>query len=152
MNSAPGRLTQISVICGSCRNRLRDPSVKVSAVCSAVAARRGWTAASGSGCGADSMTAGGTTELVDSAEIDIPGHQHLNAIAVVLGHRGRNAQRVLKHFARDILRGRGVIDDHTVAPAGGLHAGLHRAIDSGDQNRGAKALPEVSIDLPRQSR
>src|ERR1700689_3211345 len=149
MNSAPGRLMQISVICESCRNRPRDPSVKARAVCSALTARRGWTAASAGACGAVSRTADGTTKLVDTAEIDIPGHQHLNAIAVVLGHRGRNAQRVLEHFARDILRGRGVIDDRTVAPAGGLHAGLHRTVDGRDQNRGAKALPEVSIDLPR---
>ena len=58
---------------------------------------------------------------------------------------------LLQHLGHDILRGRGIYDDRAAA-ALRLHRRLHRAIDDGDQDRRAKALQEMPIDLPGQPR
>src|SRR5580704_3662705 len=142
MKTAPGRLMQISVIDGFLRNPRSGSSISVNAVSRPPSTGRPQASVS---------RLCGTTKLVHAAEVHIAGHQDLDAIAIALDDRGRNAERVLEHLACHILRTARAVDDGAAATAAGLHCGLYGPIERGDQDRSTKSLPEMSLDLTWQS-
>src|ERR1700722_17722940 len=87
-------------------------------------------------------------ELIDTPEIQVPRDKHLNTIALGFGNGRRDIDGVFQDLRHHVLRGRGVYDHGAVRARGNL--ALHGAIDHGNQDRGSKALEEMSIDLARQ--
>src|SRR5665213_599669 len=146
MKASPGRFTHSSVTSGSSRKRCIARSVSASAeFCGHAALRTGRTACSAARKPALSLAAG-MPKLIHTGEIDIARDQNLNAIAVVLANRGRNAQGVLEDFGRDILRRRRVVDHRAGAPVRRLHGRLHSRVDGADEQCRTKALPEMTLD------
>src|ERR1022692_866107 len=133
MNASPGRFTHSSVTFGSSRKRCIVRSVKPSAECSGFAAASAASGALSTALAPALLLAAGTAELINASEIDIARDQDLDAITVILAHRGYNAQRALEHLGRDILRCRGVVDDRSTAPIRRLYGRLHSAVDGGDE-------------------
>src|SRR5882762_3267281 len=86
----PGWLMQTSVISLRESNGRRNLRFNSSADASARAPRIVATSEAG-------------FKFIDRPEVQIPRHQHLNAIALLFVHRGRYIHRAFQHFGGDVL-------------------------------------------------
>src|SRR5262245_32957526 len=90
-------------------------------------------------------------ELIDGPEVQVARDEDLNTITLILGDGRRDIDRALQHLLHDALPAGGIDDDRPAVAGTRLDPGLHRAIDHRNQERGTKALKEMSIHIPRES-
>src|SRR5581483_12433618 len=96
------------------------------------------------------MSCDGGAELIYGPKVEIARHEDLDALAILLGHRGRHIERSFQHIGHDSFRSRWIVDQSTVS-AGGLHCRLHGAIQRGDEDRCPEAIPEMMVHFARKS-
>src|ERR1700674_403810 len=96
------------------------------------------------------LALGGGLELIHRPEIQIPCHQYLDAVALMLDHRRGNVDGALQYLGHDVLCP-GRIDDHGAAVAAArLNRGLNATVENRHQHGGAEAFPKMSIHVSRQ--
>src|SRR5262245_53720203 len=108
MKISCGRLIHSSVTSGSASSGRSASSVRSSADAPGAAGAGG-----GAGCSeapADSGSAARGTQLIYGPEVEVAGHQNLDAVSVVLDDRGRNGHGILQDFGENVLGARGGID------------------------------------------
>src|SRR5437016_2255194 len=113
MKASPGRLMQSSVTAWSLKIGRRARRVRSSAEISCTAGGRRAAASSGREACQDSGLSTGFSgaKLINAPKVEIARDQHLDAIAVCLGHGRRNIDRGLQHLGHDVARGGRAVDD-----------------------------------------